>query len=172
MLAERAEHGARLVEVARTGGARPGLCVLVGVDGTPGSRHVAEAAWRLLGPRAGRLVLTSVVSQDSADSDPAPPRAAAVGGPGEGELERAHRMLLEYAREVAPSEPTVEVVAGAPADALLTLAADEGADVIVVGPPHHRHGVFGVCRSLLARSPVPVLVAGARTPDAAPAPGG
>jgi nucleotide-binding universal stress UspA family protein len=149
VLAERAEHTPRLVEKPRAGAGRPGLCVLVGVDDSPGSRHVAEVAWQLLGERTGRLILTSVVSQDSADIDTVE----------RGELGRAHRMLLDYARELSPLDPCVEVVAGAPVEALLDLAHSEGADVIVVGPPHHRRGVFGVCRALLAQSPVPVLVA-------------
>ncbi|WP_165989714.1 universal stress protein [Streptomyces sp. YIM 98790] len=151
VLLERAEDTSRLVSAPRRGSPRSGLTVIVGVDGTSSSRHTAEAVRDLLGPRAGRLILTKVVDFDTAGND---------GGSGD-HLARAEQTLLAYAREVAELDPVVEVVAGRPADALLDLARNENADLIVVGPPHHMFG--GTCRSLVLHSPIPVLVAPSRS---------
>ncbi|SFC02020.1 universal stress protein [Streptomyces aidingensis] len=151
VLLERAEDTARLVSAPRRGRPRGGLTVIVGVDGGSGSHHSAEAVRDLLGPRAGRLILTKVVDFDTAGGD---------GEPGK-HLARTERALLDYARGVDELDPVVEVVAGRPADALLELARQENADLIVVGPPHHMFG--GTCRSLVLHSPIPVLVAPARS---------
>lgn len=152
VLAERAEDGVRLLTGPVDGARREGLCILVGVDGSPASRHTVEVARGLFGGRAGRLILTRVVDFDAGD-----PGAT----PDDSRLARAQERLNEYAAELGELEPAVEVVAGRPAAALIELAAAEDADVIVVGPPHHRFArVFGsVCSTLINHSPVPVLVA-------------
>ncbi|UGY91325.1 universal stress protein [Streptomyces gobiensis] len=155
VLVERIEHHLRVIEIPRAGKARKGLTVLIGVDASPGSVHTVETARELLGPQTGRAILTCVVDYDTADT----PTRGKAGR----RVARAHDSLLEFADRLADLDPSIEVVAGHPATALLDLAEQEHADVIVVGHHPHRMGhlISGhVCKELVAHSPTPVLIAG------------
>jgi nucleotide-binding universal stress UspA family protein len=131
--------------------------VVCGVTETPDGRGAAELAGAL-GRRLGlRLVLVHVVdgvppgTQESLTS-----RQRQAG---------AERVLAEVAREIGDAERRVMV--GNRAEALAQVAAEEGADLVVIGS---RPAGFGnrKLRSTLARelesaTSIPVVVAPPRT---------
>jgi nucleotide-binding universal stress UspA family protein len=131
-----------------------GGTIVCGVSERAESRSAAELAGAF-GARLGlRLVLVSVV-----DGVPASARDSVTGRQRESGTER---MLREMAREIG-DQTEARLVHGEPAEALAQVAAEEGADVIVVGSRPAGLG-SGKLRSTLAReleslTPVPVLVA-------------
>jgi len=99
--------------------------VLVGIDGSPESIAAAEVVGALLGERMGRLVLATVVDYDTA-----------LGGEGSPAHRAARLALAEAVGHVAGSLPVRSdsvVLAGRPADALASHAADGNFDVLAVG---------------------------------------
>jgi nucleotide-binding universal stress UspA family protein len=130
-----------------------GGTIVCGVSATEG-REAADLAGAL-GARLGlRLVLVSVV-----DGVPAAARESLTGRQRQS---GAERMLWEIAHELGGTAET-RVVHGHRAEALAQVAAEEGADVIVVGSRASGLGSRKL-RSTLAReleavTPVPVLVA-------------
>jgi nucleotide-binding universal stress UspA family protein len=131
-------------------------CVLIGVDGSPGSEEAVRAAAGLVAPAAGRIVLATVVSADAVERSR--------------DDECAHaQALLSWYRGQLPEGPAVvetQVAAGQPAAALLDLADAEGADLIVVG----RRG-RGLSRAVLG-SAAATLSTSARCPVLLAAPPG
>jgi nucleotide-binding universal stress UspA family protein len=131
-----------------------GGTIVCGVSETPAGRAAADPA-SALGARLGlRLVLVSVV-----DGVPAGARDSLTARQRQSGAERA---LAELARSSGDGTET-RVVHGERAEALAQVAADEGADVIVVGSRPAGLGSRSL-RSTLARrlealTPVPVLVA-------------
>jgi nucleotide-binding universal stress UspA family protein len=131
-----------------------GGTIVCGVSETAEGRAAADLAGAL-GARLGlRLVLVSVV-----DGVPAAARDSLTGRQRQSGAERT---VLEMAREIGDGTET-RVVHGERAEALAQIAAEEGADVIVVGSRPSGLG-SGKLRSTLARqlealTPVPVLVA-------------
>jgi nucleotide-binding universal stress UspA family protein len=131
-----------------------GGTIVCGVSETPAGRAAVELAGAL-GARLGlRLVLVSVV-----DGVPAGARDSLTARQRQSGAERA---LAELARRSGDGTET-RVVHGGRAEALAQVAAEEGADVIVVGS---RPAGFGnrslrsnLARQLEAVTPVPVLVA-------------
>ncbi|SHN78690.1 Nucleotide-binding universal stress protein, UspA family [Geodermatophilus obscurus] len=105
--------------------ATPGgqLCVLIGVDGSPGSEEAVRAALRLVVPVAGRVLLATVVSSD------------AVDGGRDDELASARDLLSRHRDGLPEGTVAVEtqIMNGQPAPALLGLADTEDVDLIVVG---------------------------------------
>ena len=94
-----------------------------------------------------------------------PPLAYGGGGwyygPVEPNLDQLHKMLYE----VVPNDPEVEfehrMISGDPADAIVRLAEDEGADFIVMGT-HGRKGISrllmgSVAEAVVRRAACPVL---------------
>jgi nucleotide-binding universal stress UspA family protein len=125
-----------------------------GVSETPAGQAAADLAGAL-GTRLGlRLVLVSVL-----DGVPAGARDSLTARQRQGGAERA---LAELARSAADGTET-RVVHGEPAEALAQVAAEEGADVIVVGSSPAGLGKrklrSALARRLEAVTPVPVLVA-------------
>lgn len=131
-----------------------GGTIVCGVGETPAGRGAVDLA-RALGARLGlRLVLVSVV-----DGVPAHARDSLTARQ---RLSGAERALAAIALGSVDGIET-RVVHGQPADALAQVAAEEGADVIVVGSRPAGLGSRNL-RSTLARrleavTPVPVLVA-------------
>ncbi len=131
-----------------------GGTIVCGVSETPAGRAAADLA-SALGARLGlRLVLVSVL-----DGVPAGGRDSLTARQRQS---GAERMLAELARSSGDGTET-RVVHGQRAEALAQVAAEEGADVIVVGS---RPAGFGnrklrstLARQLEAATPVPVLVA-------------
>ena len=130
-----------------------GGTIVCGVSETADGRAAAELAGAL-GARLGlRLVLVSVL-----DGLPASARDSVTGRQRQAGVER---MLLETARSIGDGAEA-RVMHGQRAEALARVAAEEGADVIVVGSRRAGLG-SGKLRSTLARelealTPVPVLV--------------
>lgn len=131
-----------------------GGTIVCGVGETAEGRAAAELA-SALGARLGlRLVLVSVL-----DGVPAEARESLTGRQ---QQSGAERTLQELSREMGDA-PETRVVHGQRAEALAQVAAEEGADVIVVGSRPAGLGSRKL-RSTLAReleavTPVPVLVA-------------
>jgi nucleotide-binding universal stress UspA family protein len=99
--------------------------VLVGIDGSAESIVAANVVGVLLGERIGRLTLATVVDYDTA-----------LGGQS-GPAHRAARLVLAQAADVIVDalsvDPDTVVLAGKPADAVTTHAADGRFDVLAVG---------------------------------------
>ena len=131
-----------------------GGTIVCGVTDTTNGRNAAELA-RALGARLDlRLVLVYAVD-------------GVVPGTEEGMSSRqrqtgARRTLEEIARDVGNGAEK-RLVLGEPAEALARVAADEGADLIVLGSRAAGLGSRNLrctlARSLEAATPVPVLVA-------------
>jgi nucleotide-binding universal stress UspA family protein len=130
-----------------------GGTIVCGVSGSPAGRSPAGLA-SALGARLGlRLVLVSVVDVAALDTDGSPSARRQRNG--------AEEALRDIAGEIG-SDPETRIVHGRPAEALAQVAAEEGADLIVVGSRPAGIG-GGKLRSTLAReleamTPVPVLV--------------
>ena len=131
-----------------------GGTIVCGVTGTDDGRGAAELA-RALGARLGlRLVLVHVV-------DGIPPGTQESLGARQRQT-GAERFVDDIAREIGNGTEK-RVVLGDRADALAQVAAEEGADLIVVGSRPagigNRKLRCTLARELEAATPVPVLVA-------------
>lgn len=131
-----------------------GGTIVCGVSESAEGRGAAELAAALAARLRLRVVLVHVV--DGAEA--AAPESLGARQRRSG----AERMLAELARDVGVAAET-RLVLGRRGDALAGVAAEEGADLIVVGS---RAGGFrgsalrsGLARELEAATPVPVLVA-------------
>ncbi|HEU5363528.1 MAG TPA: universal stress protein [Gaiellaceae bacterium] len=130
-----------------------GGTVVCGVNDSGADREVAELAAALGGRLGLRLVLVHVVDGiASIAPESVTGRQRQIG---------AERMLDEVSREVGGAE--TRVVIGHRGDALAAVAAEEGADLIVVGSS--TAGLRGkllrseIARELESATTVPVLVA-------------
>jgi nucleotide-binding universal stress UspA family protein len=129
--------------------------IICGVTESPEARSAADLA-RALGLRLGlRLVLVHVVD--------GVPRGAQDSLTARQRQSGAERTLNEIAREIGNGAER-RIVLGDRADALAHVAAEEGADMIVLGS--RATGLLGsrklrctLARELEATTPVPVLVA-------------
>jgi|GEM_PF-1727505 len=131
-----------------------GGTIVCAVSSEPGSRGAADLA-HALGARLGlRLVLVSVVDGIAAGTGESLSARQQHAG--------AERTVREIADELGGA-PETRVVSGPRADTLAQVAADEGADLIVVGS--RPAGLGGrklrcsLARELEAATSVPVLVA-------------
>ncbi|HVU78290.1 MAG TPA: universal stress protein [Gaiellaceae bacterium] len=132
-----------------------GGTIVCGVSGAAGGGREAAGLAAALGARLGlRLVLVSVL-------DGVPP-AARDSLTARQQRTGAERMLQDLAREIG-DRTELRLVHGERAEALAQVAAEEGADVIVVGS---RPAGLGskklqstLARELESVTPVPVLVA-------------
>lgn len=128
--------------------------VVCGVTDTPDGRSAAELA-AALGSRLGlRLVLVHAV-------DGVPPGTDESLSARQRQA-RAEQILAEVAREIGNGTEQ-RVLLGRPADALAQVAAEEGADLVVIGS---RPAGLGsrklrstLARELEATTPIPVAVA-------------
>lgn len=132
--------------------------IVVGVTDTPEGRGAAQLA-AALGERLGlRLVLAHVVDAPPAALESVTTRQGLSGG---------ERTLAEIAREVTDNGADVRVVVGRRAERLAQIAAEEGADVIVLGSrPQGMRGRGLRCslaRELEAATPAPVVIAPPQT---------
>lgn len=149
-LAERRAGEATHVEQLRAGRVEPGLHLIVGIDGSADAAHAATAAVDLLRASTGRVTLATVVDYDTegfTDDHDALTRSR----------------LGPVASRLQDWQPGEAVLMGPPVEALLDFAAEQSADLIVVGPRGHglsQRLLGSVTSGLLSRSPIPVLVIG------------
>jgi nucleotide-binding universal stress UspA family protein len=135
--------------------------ILVAIDGSQSAMTALEEAIDLARSEGARLVLISVA---------APPRWRFSGPPclpypSEQDLEREAWEVVERAEALVPADVSVSTVVrvGSPVAAIAARAAEGGHDLVVMGS--HGRGRLGslvlgsVSRGVIARSPVPVLVA-------------
>lgn len=136
--------------------------ILVAIDDSPAAAAVLEEAIEVARRDGARLVLIHVAV-------PYPWRFAAppyVPYPTEDDLERSAWDVVRRAEALVPADVGVSSVVrvGLPAPAIVGRAEEGGHDLIVMGS--RGLGVLGsllrgsVSRGVIARSPVPVLVAG------------
>ncbi|MCE7082670.1 universal stress protein [Streptomyces sp. ST2-7A] len=124
---------------------------LVAVDGSAESRQAIADASRLLGSAESRIVLATVVDAES--------------GKAKGDTDRARALLTECAGDLGGNGgPAVvtEIGSGKPSAVLLQMAADENADIIVIGRRGKglsRRLLGSVADEMVRRSPLPVLLA-------------
>jgi nucleotide-binding universal stress UspA family protein len=141
-------HGARPTLVLPYAGhvERIGQTVLVGWDGSRESARAVSDALPLL---RGAAHVDVVAWQEGASAEP-PQRA---------HLEALHRWLRRHG---VPAEVRAEATAIAVGEAMLSRAADMGADLIVMGAYGHARWtervLGGATRGLLASMTVPVLM--------------
>lgn len=155
----------------RLPGERGAGAVLVGVDGSPGSRRAAEVALEEAGRRRSRLVLVHVVPRSPRGLPPVP--SAALLERAEGVLESA-RAALEPGSGLHPDDVETELLTGRAAAMLVEAAGPS--DLLVVGrhdgsrQPGPRWGSVGL--AVVCSAPCPVLVVPpGHVPDAQPATG-
>jgi nucleotide-binding universal stress UspA family protein len=139
-------------ELLQAGAGSPGpVDVVAGVDGSPEAVAALGAAVALLGPRVGRLVLASVIDDESA-------------GVEHGEAkEQAAQVLEAAARPVAQLAPELEILSGPPATALAWFVGEGRFDLLVVGARGRglsRHLLGSVATHLACQDRFPVLIAG------------
>jgi nucleotide-binding universal stress UspA family protein len=136
--------------------------VLVGTDGSAGSRRTVQTVAQLLGDRIGRLTLATVLDFD-----------AGGGGPAWAGADAAARRLLEEEAAAARDLVTDTILlTGRPADALAVHAVEHGYHLLVIGTRGRglSKALLGsVAASLAKRTDVPVLLVGDGTgPATAP----
>jgi nucleotide-binding universal stress UspA family protein len=136
---------------------RPPSVIGVGIDGSAESAHALGWALRLAGALGGRVVVThgtgmleSAGLQRGIDVQGTVASAVSTAV-ASGELDADH----------FAARPHCEVRPGHPVDVLLTVAAEEGVDLLVVGRRgigRNRAGLGSTSEALLQSSPVPVVV--------------
>jgi nucleotide-binding universal stress UspA family protein len=134
--------------------------ILCGVNDTPEGRAAAQMAAALSTRLELRLVLAHVVH--------GLPRDAADSTVGRQLVEDGESSLAAIARETRPAgDVDLRVELGDRADLLAQIAAEEGADLIVLGSRTRgfRDGGLrcGLARELEAATPAPILIAPPQT---------
>jgi nucleotide-binding universal stress UspA family protein len=132
--------------------------IVVGYDETPEAQRALEAAADLAERLSARLVVTSVAAVMTG--------VARQGGTDPTDPPERHEEELAHARDyLSGRKVEADFVPGVgdPADALIELAKERNADLIAVGPHHHRH-LFerltgsSVSQSVAHRAPCSVLI--------------
>jgi nucleotide-binding universal stress UspA family protein len=134
----------QIVKAPPPAGTTDGIDVLVGFDGSVGSRGAVDGCLALLGGRLGRLTLVSVVPFDG----------------GSAAEREAEAMLQAEGERLSSLGPGLEVAHGDPAHALEAAARRGGYDLVVIGTrgPGHSHVSGSVAVHLARTSAVPVLL--------------
>ncbi|MGY2085667.1 universal stress protein [Blastococcus sp. SYSU DS0539] len=156
MALERGRREHRVVErTPRADGGPPpaagAMTVVVGVDGSAESDRALRDAAGLLPGEGARVVLVMAVDPD------------VVEFADDSEQARCRALLADRADWFPEASPVVELVSGQPGTALLDVARQEGADVVVVGRRGRglsRRMLGSVAEHVTHHSPVPVLLAG------------
>jgi nucleotide-binding universal stress UspA family protein len=133
---------------------------LVALDFSPSSLEAARQAMRLLAPHA-KLHLAHVLVEPAANGD-GWDRGLEWAERYRPETERRLDELARELRGHANGDPQVHELRGEPAVALLELASQEGADVLVLGS--HGHGFIGrekagsTCSRLIRGAPCALFI--------------
>jgi nucleotide-binding universal stress UspA family protein len=130
--------------------------IVVGYDGTPGARAAASEALRLAGQLDVRVVFTFAYWTNPAGGDVGDMLAALR------EVGEAHLLEAQAEAEQAGVAARGELINGRPSTALVELADQVGAQMIVVGsygePPLKGALIGSTAHKLLHLSERPVLV--------------
>jgi len=133
---------------------RAGGTIVCGVTASDEARSAAQLAGALAARLCLRLVLVHVLEGV---------RAGAAETAATRERRQDGEELLEELRTQAPDGVETRLVLGERVQALANVAAEEGADVVVVGArkagPRGRRLASSLARELPTATPVPVLVA-------------
>lgn len=108
--------------------------VVVGTDGSPSSFHAVDQAARLASGPGAKLIVASAYLPKAGDrraGDVLKDEAYLVSG--DHAIYEALREAGERAKAAGATEIEERAVVGAPVDALVDLATDVGADLLVVG---------------------------------------
>jgi nucleotide-binding universal stress UspA family protein len=149
--------------------------IVVGVDGSPDSNAAVAVAARMAERLGAKLVLAHVAEPVLTYAHAVPFGGLSMAGPlAEDELmaaqeESGARMLEEAATSAGIADAMQRVAVGLPAEQLVEIADDEGAELIVVGS--RGRGAFkaaflgSVSNSLvgIARCPILIVPPGAAT---------
>jgi nucleotide-binding universal stress UspA family protein len=140
------------------------MTVLVGVQGTAGSRTAIRAAAQEAGYRGSKLVAVTAYSGERAAAAPAARPAAALATPGD-ERARAESVLQEAALEaLGPDAGQVElrVVPGMPGRTLVDAARTLDAELLVLASREGALSWLLGSQYVLRNAPCPILL----VPDA------
>lgn len=110
--------------------------VVVGTDGSDTSFRAVEEAASIAAESAAKLVVASAFldsNDDGAGPDPDQARNVEYRTQGNAPVYEMLRKAADKARDAGASDVEERAVEGAPVDALLQLAEDVNADLIVVG---------------------------------------
>jgi nucleotide-binding universal stress UspA family protein len=133
---------------------RAGGTIVCGVTASDEARSAAQLAGALAARLCLRLVLVHVLEGV---------RPSSVDSAGTRERRQDGEELLEALRAQAPDGAETRLVLGDRVQALANVAAEEGADVVVVGArkagPRGRRLASSLARELPSATPVPVVVA-------------
>jgi nucleotide-binding universal stress UspA family protein len=156
-----------------TGERLPARRIVCGVDGSEQARHAASAALRLAHRLSARLVLVHVTPTRTVvpvDSFPMPVDPSTYPRSSELAFSEAEAAFESLSSDVTEANVEREVRLGEPAAVLAQVAADCGAELIVVGSRGRgawRSAVLGSVSSDVARlAPCPVMIVPERAAQA------
>ncbi|WP_111509122.1 universal stress protein [Mycobacterium kyogaense] len=110
--------------------------IVVGTDGSDTSLRAVDKAAALAAESGGRLIIASAYSSkhhDAAGPDPDQPRGEGYRTEGDAPVYGLLRDAAERARTAGARTVEERAIHGVPADALIELAEEVGADLLVVG---------------------------------------
>ncbi|MEW5812146.1 MAG: universal stress protein [Actinomycetota bacterium] len=110
--------------------------IVVGTDGSETSLRAVDKAASIAAESGARLIIASAYSpkrHDAAGPDPDQPRGENYRTEGDAPVYDLLRDAAERARKGGATDVAERAVTGAPADALVALAEEVGADLLVVG---------------------------------------
>lgn len=109
--------------------------IVVGTDGSDTSMRAVDKAAAIAAEAKAKLVVASVQPERPSRSGPDPDQPQGVDYRTEGDapVYDLLRDAAERAREAGAADVEERLVEGAPADALIALADETGADLLVVG---------------------------------------
>ena len=109
--------------------------IVVGTDGSDTSLRAVDKAAAIAAEAKAKLVVASVQSERPSRSGPDPdqPQGEDYRTEGEAPVYDLLRDAASRAREAGAADVEERLVEGAPADALIALADETGADLLVVG---------------------------------------
>lgn len=109
--------------------------IVVGTDGSDTSLRAVEKAAEIAAEAKAKLIVASVQSERPSRDGPDPDQPQDVGyhTQGSAPVYELLRDAAERARQAGAADVEERLVEGVPADALIALAEEAGADLLVVG---------------------------------------
>jgi nucleotide-binding universal stress UspA family protein len=132
--------------------------IVVGIDGSPTAEIALEKAIELARGSGGRLHVVSAYEPAAARVTGGAPSSEEFQAPSDFKVEGVLQRALDRSRDVDVEQHSPK---GGPADALIKVAEEQGADLIVIGSVGMKgpKRIFGsVPNSVSHRSPCDVLI--------------